>query len=98
MQFIKDGFSYRLKFRGPVWQQSFTNHRVRESRDYENHREYIRMNPVRARLANRPEDYPYSSSAGVMLLDPPPHGLKPAINRACLDAALKGRSSTTLLL
>jgi putative transposase len=33
MQFIKGGFSYRLKFRGPVWQQSFTNHRVRDCRD-----------------------------------------------------------------
>ena len=79
MQFIKGGFSYRLKFRGPVWQQSFTNHRVRDSRDYENHRGYIRMNPVRARLAERPEDYPYSSAAGVIRLDAPPLGLKPAI-------------------
>ena len=79
MQFIKGGFSYRLKFRGPVWQQSFTNHRVRDSRDYENHRGYIRMNPVRARLAERPEEYPYSSAAGVIRLDPAALGLKPAI-------------------
>lgn len=79
MQFIKGGFSYRLKFRGPVWQQSFTNHRVRDSHDYENHREVIRMNPVRARLAERPEEYPYASAAGVIRLDPPPPGLKPAL-------------------
>jgi putative transposase len=81
MQFIKGGFSYRLKFRGPVWQQSFTNHRVRDSRDYEHHRGYIRMNPVRARLAERAEEYPYSSAAGVMRLDPPPPGLKPALSK-----------------
>jgi putative transposase len=77
MQFIKGGFSYRLKSRPPVWQASFTNHRVRDFEDYERHREYIRMNPVRAGLAARAEAYPYSSAAGVMRLDPVPRGLKP---------------------
>jgi len=52
MQFIKGGFSFRLKSRGPVWQASFTNHRVRDLEDYEEHREYIRLNPVRARLVS----------------------------------------------
>ncbi len=76
MQFIKGGFSYRLKSHPPVWQASFTNHRVRDFDDYEQHREYIRMNPVRARLAERPELHAYSSAAGVMRLDPVPRGLK----------------------
>ncbi|HZQ95037.1 MAG TPA: transposase [Candidatus Sulfotelmatobacter sp.] len=70
MQFIKGGFSYRLKLRAPVWQESFTNHRVRDFEDYENHREYIRMNPVRALLAERAELYPYSSAAGAIRMDP----------------------------
>jgi putative transposase len=77
LQFIKGGFSFRLKFGGPVWQASFSNHRVRDPEDYENHREYIRMNPVRARLAERPEEYPYSSAAGLVQRDPVPQGLKP---------------------
>jgi putative transposase len=77
VQFIKGGFSFRLKFRGPVWQASFSNHRVRDFEDYEDHREYIRMNPVRARLVERAEEYPYSSAAGVVGLDPVPQGLKP---------------------
>jgi len=77
MQFIKGGFSYRLKARPPVWQASFTNHRVRDWEDYQHHREYIRMNPVRARLAARAEAYPYSSAAGGMRLDAVPQGLKP---------------------
>ena len=77
LQFIKGGFSYRLKSRPPVWQASFTNHRVRGFEDYERHREYIRMNPVRARLAERAEQYPYSSAASVMRLDEVPQGLKP---------------------
>jgi putative transposase len=77
MQFVKGGFSFRLKSRLPVWQASFTNHRVREWEDYEHQREYIRMNPVRARLVDRAEDYPFSSAAVVMRMDPVPPGLKP---------------------
>jgi putative transposase len=71
MQFIKGGFSYRLKS-GPIWQSSFTNHRVRDLDDYEKHCGYIQLNPVRARLANHPLDYPYSSASGVIRLDPLP--------------------------
>src|SRR5437879_12966197 len=65
LQLIKGGFSYRLgkAKRGPVWQESFTNHRIREEHDYERHAGYIRMNPLRARLVERPEMYPYSSAS-----------------------------------
>ena len=77
VQFVKGGFSFRLKAHGPVWQPSFSNHRIRNFEDYENHREYIRMNPVRAGLVGRPEKYPYSSAACTMRLDPVPQGLKP---------------------
>jgi putative transposase len=76
VQFIKGGFSFRLR-RGLVWQASFGNHRVRDFDDYEKHREYIWMHPVRARLSERPEDYPYSSASGRLRLDPMPQGLKP---------------------
>jgi putative transposase len=65
MQLIKGGFSYRLgdKKKGLVWQESFTNHRVRDESDYERHAMYIRMNPVRAGLVGRVEEYPYSSAS-----------------------------------
>ena len=76
VQFIKGGFSYRLKS-GRVWQPSFTNHRVRDWEDYEQHREYIWFNPVRAHLVKKPHEYPYSSAAALMRLDPFPPGLKP---------------------
>ena len=64
MQFIKGGFSYRMgkAKRGLVWQESFTNHRIRDEQDVANHAEYIRLNPVRARLVERAELYPYSSA------------------------------------
>ena len=65
LQLIKGGFSYRLgkAKRGPVWQESFTNHRIRDQHDYERHAGYIHMNPVHARLVERPEMYPYSSAS-----------------------------------
>lgn len=59
---IKGGFSHRLKAPHPVWQRSFTDHRIRDRQDYEQHRTYIHHNPVRARLCQLPEDYPYSSA------------------------------------
>jgi putative transposase len=64
MQFIKGGYSYRLgkTKRGLIWQESFTNHRIRDEQDYARHSEYICLNPVRAGLAGRPEAYPYSSA------------------------------------
>jgi len=79
MQFIKGGFSFRYgkRSKGAIWQESFTNHRIRDEEDYEKHREYIRLNPVRAGLVQRPEDYPYSSAANKIDLDPMPQGLKP---------------------
>src|SRR5258708_5328608 len=70
VQLIKGGFSYRLgkdvsanAKRGLVWQESFTNHRIRDERDYAQHGDYIRMNPVRARLVDAPDLYPYTSVA-----------------------------------
>lgn len=76
MQSIKGGFSFRLR-QGHVWQASFANHRVRDWEDYERHRDYIWMNPVRARLVARAAEYPYSSAAGVLRMDEVPRGLKP---------------------
>lgn len=80
VQFIKGGFSFRVKkelgYRWEVWQQSFTEHRVKDAGDYGRHRDYIRMNPVRAGLVRAPEEYPFSSES-VTDLDPCPPGLKP---------------------
>jgi putative transposase len=76
VQFIKGGFSFRLKSKLPVWQPSFTNHRIRDAEDFERHRDYIRMNPV---LVGKVESYPYSSANGRFALDPMALGLKPAL-------------------
>ncbi|MFB3917293.1 MAG: transposase [Terriglobales bacterium] len=81
VQFVKGGFSYRVKREMNsnlvIWQPEFTEHRIRDPQDYERHAAYIRLNPVRARLADVPEAYPYCLAAGALEIDPPPPGLKP---------------------
>ena len=76
-QFIKGGFSFRLKSKFSVWQAGFTNHRIRDAEDFERHREYIWMNPVRAGMVGRAEEYRHSSASGKFALDPMPPGLRP---------------------
>lgn len=81
MQFVKGGFSHHfMKETGSrieIWEKSFTNHRVQDRDDYEKHRLYIHLNPVRAGLAERPQDYPYSSAHEGFVLDDAPQRLKP---------------------
>ena len=81
MQFIKGGFSHRagkeLGIAREIWQRGYVDHRVRDAQDYAGHRQYIRFNPVKARLAETPEAYPYSSAFTGFQLDPIPQGLKP---------------------
>ncbi len=63
MQFIKGGFSYRLKkecgYLGEVWQRGFSETRVVNRQSFLAHREYIAANPVKEGLADGPESFPY---------------------------------------
>jgi putative transposase len=59
---IKGGFSHRLHSKLPVWQTSFTQHRIRDRDDFLTRLRYIHDNPVRAHLVDRSEFYPYSSA------------------------------------
>jgi putative transposase len=79
VQFIKGGYSYRLRKaeKIQVWQESITNHRIRDFDDYQRHCEYVRSNPVRARLVRDAEAYPFSSASPEFRLDRMPQGLKP---------------------
>jgi putative transposase len=83
-QFIKGGYSYRLRKseKIQVWQPSFTNHRLRDAEDYERHCEYVRLNPVRARLVRNAESYPFSSANAEFRLDGMPQGLKPGLSKS----------------
>ena len=81
VQFIKGGFSYRAKkelgWNGEIWQKGFSDHRIRDAKDYAEHVLYIRQNPVRARLREIAEEFPHSSAHVGFELDSAPQGLKP---------------------
>ncbi len=66
MQFIKGGFSYRAKNElncsGEIWQKGYNERRIKDPGEYAREVEYIRMNPVKAGMVSRPEEYPYSSA------------------------------------
>jgi len=66
MQLIKGGFSFRankeLGFRGEVWQRGYSDVRILDDKSFQQHREYIENNPVKAGLANTPDEYPFGTA------------------------------------
>ena len=92
VQFIKGGFSYRAKkelgSNMEVWQKGFSDHRIRDAKDYGEHVLYIRQNPVRAGLCLSAEEFLYSSAHAGFELDPLPQGLKPE-SLGAFDGAAK---------
>ncbi len=62
MQFIKGGFSFRLKSKRDVWVRSFNESQIRTEVKFSNSVRYIEENPVRAGLVTEPEEYPYSTA------------------------------------
>jgi putative transposase len=69
IQFIKGGFSFRLKSVREVWQAGYTEHRIQDAEDFERHVEYIVWNPVRAGLG---DDYAWCYLKRPELIDPRP--------------------------
>jgi REP element-mobilizing transposase RayT len=66
LQMIKGGSAYKIRkeldFRWPVWHSGFHDRWVRDGSEYRNYVAYVRQNPVKARLVERAEDYPWSSA------------------------------------
>ena len=75
MQFIKGGFSFRLKSKLDVWMRSFNESQIMSEEKFRNCVRYIEENPVRRGLAPTPEAYPFSSAA-IGDLDPMPAHLR----------------------
>ncbi|NCD22426.1 MAG: hypothetical protein EOL90_05730 [Spartobacteria bacterium] len=44
---------------GIRWQRDFFEHRIRNAQEYQEKAHYIRQNPVRKGLVNKPEDWPF---------------------------------------
>ncbi len=81
LQFIKGGFSYRLKSSGEVWERSFNETQILTLEKFESCRRYIEENPVRASLSAAPTEFPHSSAALVDALDPMPGHFLEATSR-----------------
>ncbi len=73
VQLIKGGSSHRIhKGRGgrtEIWQVGFHDWTIRDLDDWRAKSNYIRMNPVKARLCECVEDWPYSSECSRFALD-----------------------------
>jgi putative transposase len=59
----KTSFYFFEKTGKTLWQISFFDHILRTAEDLSETSEYILLNPVRAGLAKRPEDYPFCGVA-----------------------------------
>jgi putative transposase len=62
MQFIKGGFSFRLKSKADVWMRSFNESQIMSEEKFTSCVRYIEENPVRRGLASTPEEYRFSSA------------------------------------
>jgi len=76
MQLIKGRFSYELKKRFRVgrspWQEGFAGRQIRTLGEFTAAARYIEDNPVKAKLGETPQQYPFSSANGRRVLDPMP--------------------------
>jgi putative transposase len=73
MQFIKGGFSFRLKSKMDVWMRSFNESQIMTKEKFKNCVLYIEENPVRRGLVSTPQAHPFSSAAHGPLDPMPPH-------------------------
>jgi putative transposase len=93
VQMIKGGFSYRakkeLEWQAEIWQQGFTDHRIRDKADWQYHLEYIQRNPVKAGLVKdwQRQLYPYIEFPKPDF----PQGLKP---QGLCDSNVRAKART----
>lgn len=96
VQLIKGGSSHRIhherNHKMEIWQKGFYDWTIRDFDDWQTKVEYIRLNPVRAKLVVKPEEWPFSSASGRFTLDsiPVSSGAK-APFEAALAPGLKPR-------
>lgn len=97
VQLIKGAYSHAIGAligrNSEVWQRGFTDHRIRDQRDFVHHRNYIHQNPVDGKIAVDPREYRYCSAFPGFKLDPWPTAAEAAI----LGDAASGTSRTRAL-
>jgi putative transposase len=70
-----------LLYKFPIWQRGYSDHRIREAADYDQHVRYLTTNPVKKHLAAAATEYPWSSASSAFRMDEIPQGVKP-LNKA----------------
>lgn len=80
VQLVKGGSSHEIhKQTGnhmEIWQVGFHDWTIRDGEDYRTKVRYIHMNPISARLVQRPEDWLFGSARRSFVLDPMPEKFK----------------------
>jgi putative transposase len=69
VQFIKGGFSFRLKSKLDVWERSYNEVQILSLEKFEACKRYIEENPVKAGLSPTAEEYRYSSAGRMAEVD-----------------------------
>jgi putative transposase len=80
VQLIKGGSSHEIHLQTgnklEIWQVGFHDWTIRDAEDYRTKVGYIQMNPVQARLVERPEDWQFGSACGKFVMDSIPEKFK----------------------
>ena len=86
VQLIKGDSSHEIRKRCDrrieIWQEGFYDWTIRDTNDWQSKVGYIRMNPVRAKLVEKPEQWPYSSASCLFKLDVVPERYLPVASGA----------------
>jgi putative transposase len=77
VQLVKGGFSFRARkefqWTDEIWQPGFTDHRIRDEDDWSRHLDYIRTNPMVAKLVEDAALYEFMGFPDILF----PQELKP---------------------
>ena len=79
VQFIKGGFSFRMKSAHTLWMSSFNESQIASEEQFVACKRYIEANPVRRGLALEPEAYPFSSASRGAIDPMPAHFRAPGL-------------------
>jgi putative transposase len=86
IQLVKGGSSHEIhKQRDQkmeIWQEGFYDWTIRDASDWRSKVDYIRLDPVRAKLVVKPEDWPHSSASCRFKPDPVPSRYLPLASGA----------------
>ena len=97
IQLIKGGYSHALGSligrKSEIWQRGFTDHRIRDTQDFDHHRNYIHQNPAAGHLVLNASEYRYCSAFPGFKLDTWP----PVAEAAVGGSASIGTSGTRAL-